>query len=247
MTAFNSFASPINAIVIGASGGIGRAIVDELCLSDDVAHIYACSRQAQAVQHPKISACTLDMLREETIIEFTKSISHPISLVIIATGLLHDVHNDLMPEKSLKDINFDAMRRVFDINTIGVAMLAKHFLPLLPRDEKSVFAALSARVGSISDNRLGGWYSYRASKAALNMILKTSAIEVARKYKQAVVMGLHPGTVDTGLSLPFQGHVPKDKLFSPAQSASYLMNVIDQVSAKDTGGIFAWDGTQVPA
>ena len=122
----------------------------------------------------------------------------------------------------------------------------KHFLPLMPRDRRAVFAALSARVGSIGDNRLGGWHSYRASKAALNMILKNLSIELARTHPQAVVAGLHPGTVDTALSVPFQKGVAADKLFTADYSASRLLAVLDGLTPADSGGVFAWDGARIP-
>ena len=124
-------------------------------------------------------------------------------------------------------------------------MSAKYFAPLLRRDKKAVFAALSARVGSISDNRLGGWYAYRASKAGLNMILKTLSIEVQRRFKNQIIIGLHPGTVDTALSKPFQGNVPKGKLFTPAFSAEKLLSVIDGLSEKDSGFLFDWAGEKI--
>ena len=137
------------------------------------------------------------------------------------------------------------MSEVFRINTIGPALLAKHFLPLLRRDKKSAFAAISARVGSIGDNRLGGWASYRASKAALNMLLRTFSIEQARVNKNSVVVGLHPGTTDTGLSRPFQGNVPEGKLFTPAFVAERLLGVLDGLTPDATGQVFAWDGKRI--
>lgn len=137
------------------------------------------------------------------------------------------------------------MSRVMAVNVIGPALVAKHFLPHLPREGKSIFAALSARVGSISDNSIGGWHSYRASKAALNMVLKNVAIETARKYKSAAVIGLHPGTVDTGLSAPFQSNVKDGKLFTSQQSAQYLLSVLNNANAESTGKIFAWDGQEI--
>ena len=137
------------------------------------------------------------------------------------------------------------MARLFAVNTIGPALIAKHALPLLPKTGKSVFAALSARVGSISDNGLGGWHSYRASKAALNMLLKNFAIELKFKRKEAVCIGLHPGTVDTGLSQPFQKNVADGKLFTPAYSAARLLSVIDGAAPADSGKCFAWDGAEV--
>jgi NAD(P)-dependent dehydrogenase (short-subunit alcohol dehydrogenase family) len=124
-------------------------------------------------------------------------------------------------------------------------MVAKHFLPRLRTGHKTVFAALSARVGSISDNRLGGWASYRASKAALNMLLKTLALEHSRRWPDSVIVGLHPGTVDTALSKPFSSRVPAERLFEPSQSARYLLGVIDDLTPTATGGFFAWDGTPI--
>jgi NAD(P)-dependent dehydrogenase (short-subunit alcohol dehydrogenase family) len=139
------------------------------------------------------------------------------------------------------------LAEVFAVNTIGPALIAKHTLPLLPRDRRAVFAAISARVGSISDNRLGGWYGYRAAKAALNQVLKTAAIELAAKAPQAVCIGLHPGTVATDLSKPFRGNVSAEKLFTPEQSAGHLLDVIARVTPADSGGVFDWKGDRVPA
>jgi len=138
------------------------------------------------------------------------------------------------------------MERSYRINAIGPALVAKHFLPLLTRERKAMFAALSARVGSIEDNQLGGWHAYRASKAALNMLLKTLSIELARQNPTAICVGLHPGTVDTRLSEPFQRGVPEGKLFSPQKSARHLLNVFDTLSPEQSGQIFAWDGQRIP-
>jgi len=138
------------------------------------------------------------------------------------------------------------MERSYRINAIGPALVAKHFLPLLTRERKAMFAALSARVGSIEDNQLGGWHAYRASKAALNMLLKTLSIELARQNPTAICVGLHPGTVDTRLSGPFQRGVPEGKLFSPQKSARHLLNVLDTLSPEQSGQIFAWDGQRIP-
>ena len=137
------------------------------------------------------------------------------------------------------------MLETFRINTIGPVLLAKHFLPLMRSGSKSVFVALSARVGSISDNRLGGWSSYRASKAALNMLLRTASIEHKRRHPESVIVALHPGTVDTRLSAPFQRGVPEGKLFTPAYSVERLLDVIDGLRPADTGGFFAWDGQPI--
>ena len=137
------------------------------------------------------------------------------------------------------------MAHVFAINTIGPALVAKHALPVLDKDHRSIFAALSARVGSISDNRLGGWHSYRASKAALNQIIRTCSIELARKNRTALCVGLHPGTVDTGLSEPFQSNVPDGKLFTPTRSATSLLSVLNGLDETDTGQCFDWAGERI--
>jgi NAD(P)-dependent dehydrogenase (short-subunit alcohol dehydrogenase family) len=172
--------------------------------------------------------------------------SGPLRLVIVATGVLHD-GDTLQPEKSWLMLNADRLSKVFAINTIGPALVAKHFLPLLDRHHRCIFAALSARVGSISDNRLGGWYGYRASKAGLNMIIKTLSIELQRRNKFAICLGLHPGTVDSGLSAPFQANVAQPKLFSATRAASELLSVIDQANAEQSGRVLAWDGQEVPS
>lgn len=166
-------------------------------------------------------------------------------LVIVATGLLHA--DDFGPEKSLRDLDGARLARVFHVNTIGPALVMKHFLPIMPRERRCVFAAISARVGSISDNHIGGWYGYRSAKAALNQMIRTASIEQGRRYKQAIVMGLHPGTVDTPLSEPFQGNVSDGKLFTPDFSASHMLDVIEARTVADSGKVFAWDGEEVPA
>ncbi len=227
----STFTAPATAVVIGASGGIGSAILQHLEHSPVFNHVIAFGRPA------------LDLKNEDSIREAAASIDQPIDLVFVATGVLHT--DSYQPEKALRQIDPAAMQDVFAINTVGPALVAKHFLPKMRKDAKSVFAALSARVGSISDNRLGGWVSYRASKAALNMVLKTAAIEHRRSRPQSVLLALHPGTVDTQLSSPFQRGVPDGKLFDPAFSAGKLLDVIDDAQADDTGGFFAWDGKAI--
>ena len=236
MINLSSFPKPLNVVVIGASGGIGKAFVAMLQSHDQVGVVYSFSRNDP-------NAISIDICNEGSIQKAVSNIDEPVHLIILATGLLHD--GDVMPEKSLRDLNAENMKKLFDINTIGPTLVAKHFISCLPRTGKSVFAVLSARVGSISDNHLGGWHSYRSSKAALNMMIKNIAIETSRKYKDMAIIGLHPGTVDTKLSSPFQTNVKEGKLFSPNQAAEYLLNVINRVSCDDTGRIFAWDGQEV--
>jgi NAD(P)-dependent dehydrogenase (short-subunit alcohol dehydrogenase family) len=225
-----------SAVVIGASGGIGRGVADALSASDRFATVHCLSR----------SLTGLDLEDEESIATAAAEVAEGAAptLVFVATGVLH--HGEA-PERSFKSMTADHLLRDYRVNTVGPALVAKHFLPLLPRDERTVFATLSARVGSIGDNRLGGWHSYRASKAALNMIVCNLAIEMARSHPQMIVAGLHPGTVNTGLSEPFQRGVAAEKLFSPAVSAAHLLGVLDGLTPADSGGVFAWDGARIPA
>tara|TARA_B100000780_G_scaffold269848_1_gene229049 strand:+ start:2988 stop:3722 length:735 start_codon:yes stop_codon:yes gene_type:complete len=236
----SDFPGGFEAVVIGASGGIGQAIVAELCAVPAVARIHCFTRGGLKIQHEKVVSRAIDLESEDSIEQAAQDITDKVRLIIIASGFLHDA--DIRPEKSLKDIDLKNLETNFKINCFGPALIFKHFLPKLPRDGKSVVAALSARVGSISDNRLGGWYSYRASKAALNMMIKTSSIEMSRKWKHAIVIGLHPGTVNTPLSEPFQNNVPDEKLFDAQDAAQYLLRVIDRASVADTGLIFDWQG-----
>ena len=171
---------------------------------------------------------------------------NPVHLVFVASGLLHDEGLGIQPEKSWDALSPDTMAALFAVNTIGPALVAKHFLPRLARGRKTAFAAISARVGSISDNGLGGWYGYRASKAALNQVIKTLSVELARKNPSALCVGLHPGTVATPLSAPFQKGVPEGKLFSPVFSARSMLSVLDGLSHRDSGSLFAWDGKPIP-
>lgn len=247
MSDLSSFQFPLNVAVIGASGGIGSALVGHFARSSKTARIYALSRSKTSFDHSSVDTGFIDLENEDSIRSAAELVTadEPLDIVIITTGLLHD-GEDVQPEKNLTALNAEILRRAFNINTVGPALIAKHFLPHLRRDRKTVFAALSARVGSISDNRLGGWYAYRASKAALNMIIRSASIEIARRNKQAIVVGLHPGTVDTGLSKPFQANVPSGKLFTPAFAAGQLIDVIDQCQSSDTGKLLAWDGQEIP-
>jgi len=225
-----------SAVVVGASGGIGAAVADGLAASGRFATIHRLSR----------SVTGLDLEDEASIAAAAGRIADgpAPALIFVATGVLH--HGEA-PERSFRAMTAEHLLRDYRVNTVGPALVAKHFLPLLPRDRRAVFAALSARVGSIGDNRLGGWHSYRASKAALNMIVRNLAIEMARSHPHAIVAGLHPGTVSTGLSEPFQKGVSPEALFTPAVSAGYLLGVLDGLTPADSGGVFAWDGARIPA
>jgi len=243
-----SFAGDMNVLVVGASGGIGQALTMRLARSSAVGQIMAYNRSRPAPRHPKIRHQWVDLTDEATIASAAEAVGAQemaLDLVFVASGILHD-GEALRPEKTWRALEGAALERVYQVNAIGPALVAKHFLPLLARDRKSVFAALSARVGSISNNQLGGWHAYRASKAALNMLLRTFAIELAWRNPRAVCVGLHPGTVYSRLSAPFQANVPEGKLFTPGFAASRLLDVLDRLTPEDSGKVFAWDGEMIP-
>ena len=234
-----SFAPDLRALVFGASGGIGAAFVTELVAHPRVAKVCAAARSAEAPWQ-------FD-LKDETRIEAVAKAAAaegPLDLVLVATGVLHSP--TLRPEKTWRSLDASALAEAFAINATGPALIAKHTLGLLRRDAKSAFACLSARVGSIEDNGLGGWHAYRASKAALNMLIRSCAIELRQRNPAALCVALHPGTVDTRLSQPFQGGVPSSKLFTPAMSARSLLGVLDRLTPADSGRLFAWDGQAIP-
>lgn len=246
MALLSSLHTEANVGVIGASGGIGRAFVELLLEDAGIREVHAFCRTPPEWAHDKLVSHYLDLVSEGSIEAAAEAASReaPLDLVIVATGILH--RGELIrPEKSMRDINPEALAEVFAVNSIGPSLVAKHFLPRLRRKHKAVFAALSARVGSIADNRLGGWTAYRMSKAALNMMVRTMAIEQARLAPESVVVALHPGTVDTGLSQPFSARVPASQLFTPRLSAARLLGVLDTLSAVQTGGFFAYDGSRI--
>jgi NAD(P)-dependent dehydrogenase (short-subunit alcohol dehydrogenase family) len=224
----------MNAIIIGASGGIGSALA-------------AAVEQAggRVTRLSRASDPPLDLECDDSIAHAARCVAAdaPFDLIILATGLLHG--DGIAPEKSLRQIEGASLDRLFRVNATGPALVLRHFVPLLPRDRRGVIAALSARVGSIGDNRLGGWIGYRAAKAALNQIIRTAAIELARSHPQAILVGLHPGTVDTRLSAPFQRNVAPGRLFSAAQSAGLLLEVIARLDAADSGACLDWAGERI--
>lgn len=235
----------LHIAIIGASGGIGSAFVS--LFSEDASNaVHAFSRTEIVNKLPKVHYGHINLADEKSISAAAEKASQhaPLDLVLVTTGVLHEA--DMTPEKALRNLSATNLERNFLANTIGPALVAKHFLPKLQCNKRAVFAALSARVGSISDNRLGGWYAYRASKAALNMLIKTTSIEIARRQKHSIVVGLHPGTVATKLSEPFQTRVPKDKLFSADYAARQLFSVLEGLCSEDSGKIFAWDGSELP-
>jgi NAD(P)-dependent dehydrogenase (short-subunit alcohol dehydrogenase family) len=228
-----------SAVIIGASGAIGAAL--ESALTEEGAHdrVWGFGRSRTGADH-------LDLLDEASIAAAAARVATgpAPTLILIATGLLHE--GEHMPERGFKDVDADWMARSYAINAIGPALLMKHFLPLLPKTGTPVLAALSARVGSIGDNRLGGWHGYRAAKAALNMLVANAAIEAKRQSPRAIVVGLHPGTVDSALSKPFQTNLAAGSLFAPDRAALQLLDVLETLKPKDSGKLFAWDGAEIP-
>jgi NAD(P)-dependent dehydrogenase (short-subunit alcohol dehydrogenase family) len=237
---------PRSACVFGASGGIGRALFDALA-ARGCELVHAGSRRGEGPQGAGIRPFAFDLKDEASIAAAAEAMrADPPELIIVASGVL-TLPDGTGPERTYKRIDPAAMAEVFALNTIGPALIAKHMLPLMPRGRRFVFAALSARVGSISDNRLGGWHSYRASKAALNMLLKNIALEMARTHPEGVVVGLHPGTVDSALSQPFQTGLADGQLTAPQQAADNLLGVLAQLGPDQSGRVFDFKGAEVPA
>lgn len=233
------------ALVIGVNGGIGQATAQLLTSQYQVKALYTVSRDETAPlssnhQHFALGAVATVAAYLDAFQSIISRIG-PVDLVMVCTGLLHS--DSITPEKRLQDLDLESMQQVFDVNAHLPLLLIRSLLPNIKRD--TIITAVSARVGSIGDNRTGGWYSYRASKAALNMYFKNLAIELKRTKPDSIVALLHPGTTDTALSKPFQKRVPDHKLFTPEQTAGYLLEVVDQLKPDDTGGFFAWDGQSI--
>lgn len=234
------------AVVIGACGGIGRALTLALAEDPRSATVHALARTVPASAHRKVRPGRIDIADPARIEAAAREIadSGPVHLVLVATGHLHGP--TVGPERSWRDLDAEHLAHAFAINATGPALVARNFLPLMPRRERAIFAALSARVGSISDNRAGGWYGYRASKAALNQILKCLAIEAARVRPSLVVAGLQPGTVRTALSAPFRAGVAAGDLFEPEEAACNLLGVLDGLPVSRSGELVDWRGGTVP-
>ncbi|GAA0867604.1 SDR family oxidoreductase [Brevundimonas basaltis] len=237
------------AVVVGAGGGIGGALVRRLAAQDRYDAVVGVARRRPKdwPHDPAFAFVGADVTDEAQVSAAASTIDElgsPVRIVV-ATGLLHA--DGVTPEKSLRALDPEALITLFRVNAVAPALIAKHLLPLTPRDRISLFAALSARVGSISDNRLGGWHGYRASKAALNMLIATLAIEHRRSRKMGICVALHPGTVETRLSAPFQqGAAAVPKRLTPDQSAAALIEVMDRLGPEHTGRFFAWDGQPIP-
>jgi NAD(P)-dependent dehydrogenase (short-subunit alcohol dehydrogenase family) len=224
------------AVVIGGSGSIGGALVEQLRSSQEYRAVFVCGRSSDV---------ELDLLSENSIANAAASIGEtelPVSLIVVCTGVLHT--DQIIPEKTWNRTDAKSLSTLFHINAIGPMLVMKHFLPLLTKLGSSVFACLSARVGSISDNGLGGWYGYRASKAALNQFVKTASVELARTRPKAACIAVHPGTVSSNLSGPFS----KNGLdvMTPQQCARKLHRVLNEVNTQDSGGFFDYEKRRIP-
>lgn len=258
----------LNVLIVGASRGIGCGFVRALLTLPNVKTVFATYRSADtatelmavretdANSSSRLVCLPMDITDEGQIIEGVKQIqsqSQQLHLVVNCVGFLHDATTQ--PEKSLRQLNADQLTHYFQVNSIGPVLLAKHLVSLLKgRDtpsgvasrHRSILVTISAKIGSIGDNYLGGWYGYRASKAALNMFMRTTAIEYGRKSPKTIIANLHPGTTDTRLSEPFQRNVPPGKLFPVEKTVGLLLGVIGQLKQEDSGHFFSWDGSRLP-
>lgn len=250
---------PRFALVVGASSGIGLAVAEQLASMHIVETLVLCSRVAESSEilrrlqsqcQSSGKRCILvntDITDPASLSDLTNHLNNNlqvIDLIINTVGILHG--DGIVPEKLLEHVSLSAMHKAFTVNAFGPLLLAQALLPWLKLRRRVVFASLSARVGSIADNQLGGWYSYRASKAAQNQLMKTLSIELRRRNPESIVLSLHPGTTDTPLSRPFQSNVESHKLFTPAFVADRLLQLVTQANVEDSGRFIAWDGQPIP-
>jgi len=229
-----------NIIIVGSSGSIGSEFTNLYMEDQNVGKIIALSRKNNDKDHKKIHSIEINYNDEETFKNLDELLYlDNISKVIVATGILHT--EQILPEKSINNIDSDAIKKVFQVNTFGPILLIKKLMPLIKKSEGVKIAFLTARVGSISDNQLGGWHSYRSSKSALNMMIKNLSIELKRMNKSHIAIGIHPGTVKSQLSDPFLRHVKHD-IFSPKESVNLMVQVINNLGEKDSGKCFDFSG-----
>jgi NAD(P)-dependent dehydrogenase (short-subunit alcohol dehydrogenase family) len=243
-------------LVIGANRGIGLALVEAQLAEDSVSEVVATHRSESdlrelqrlaGIHGERLRRVALDFDDEASLGAFGRfldSVDGGFDLAIHAAGILHD--GDVQPEKSLAECDPASLARIFQVNSIGPLMVAATLFPRQGRNRQFTFAALSAMVGSIGDNRLGGWYGYRASKAALNQFLKTLAIECRHRHPRATVLAIHPGTTDTALSRPFQRNVPAEKLYAPATTAQRILKVLQGAEPGMSGSFLSRDGREIP-
>ncbi|MCC5860865.1 MAG: SDR family oxidoreductase [Gammaproteobacteria bacterium] len=254
MIRLDSLGSEVNVLVQGASRGLGREFVRQLLHCPDVGRVWAGCRQPEALALPAdtptggLRPLRLDITDEGGVAAAAEDVAREtdtLSLIINVAGILHTPEG-MCPERRLAEVEPANMVLSYQVNALGPLLVAKHFAALLPRRERAVFASLSARVGSIGDNHLGGWYAYRAAKAAQNMLTRNLSVELPRRHRGVLCIALHPGTVDTDLSAPFQGNVPAERLFSRERAVTQLLEIINGLGADDQGRFIAWDGQTIP-
>lgn len=245
-----------NRLVIGGNRGIGLALVEAQLTRPEISRVIATHRptadlaklfELKRRHGEKLVLQNLEVTSESSIQAFGDFLAKQpagIDLAIHAAGILHD--GDIAPEKSLAQCNSKHLMRLFEVNSIGPLMVAGALLPAQKRNHRFTFAALSAMVGSIGDNRLGGWYGYRASKTALNQFIRTMAIECRIKHPRAAIVAIHPGTTDTELSRPFQKNVEPEKLYSPQITAERLLGVLEGIDESHSGQFLNWNGSTIP-
>ncbi|MBF7074990.1 SDR family NAD(P)-dependent oxidoreductase [Glaciecola sp. MH2013] len=243
-----------NALVIGANGGIGNEVLRQLVQDEHYETVFSVARSALVGNHAnnsKVQHKSMDTADEgevKSYVDELRSAGKKLDLVICTTGILHqkgEGETPLKPEKRLEDMNSAQLAEYFRINSILPAIWLQHLVKVVAK-EKAAIVFLSARVGSITDNSLGGWYGYRASKAALNMLLKTASIEYKRRAANTSLMCYHPGTVDTGLSKPFQANVKPEKLFTPEFTVSQLLSITAELDAEESPFYLDWQGHTIP-
>lgn len=236
-------------VILGAGGGLGQALSLEVLKQYPDDTVYAVSRQPQpqALVHERLMYSQLADYSDASLAPWVAAFDESgesLQGVISTVGMLHD--EETFPEKKLSDIEANNLIKLFEVNAVKPLLALQAFTPILDKQQTQFWVQLSAKVGSIEDNYLGGWYAYRASKAALNMMLKTAAIELKRTHKRLVVAAIHPGTTDTRLSAPFQQRIPAERLYTPALSAQRILAVIEQLTPEHTGELWHWDGTRLP-
>jgi NAD(P)-dependent dehydrogenase (short-subunit alcohol dehydrogenase family) len=254
----DSFAPESNVLIQGASRGIGLEFVRQCLAAPRVARVVATCRVPAAAAglhglaeaaRGRLQLVPLDVTDESSIAaaaDATRASVGSLHLLVNCAGVLHDARLGLAPEKRLADVGAAALVRSFTVNAAGPLLVARHFEPCFAHRDRAVFASISARVGSIGDNRLGGWYAYRGSKAAQNMFTRTLAVEWGRSRRNVICAALHPGTTDTDLSRPFQAGVPAGKLFPAQRTVTQLLDIIDRLRPEDSGQFFGWDGERIP-
>ena len=237
------------ALVIGASGGIGSALVQKLVSDERFDMVHAVSRKPVSSKVSGVEYHQVNSEDEQQISDVCEKIGkeHQITLAVCLIGMLHDESGEpaVQPEKKIEDLNADSLQRYFLTNTILPSLWLKALMPVVKGNDTAHVVCFSARVGSISDNRLGGWYGYRASKAALNMMIKTASVEYARRAKNVCLVSYHPGTVDTALSEPFQANVKKEKLFEPSFTVDQLLSILKPLSAEQSPQYLDWQGETI--